>query len=85
LRLITPSLECRQAVELVSDYLDGALSRRQRRRLEHHLAKCDGCSAYLEQVRQTILLTGEATPSDLSPAALDALVDLFRNYRNDEP
>jgi len=83
-RLIAADIECREAVELVSDYLDGALSRRQRRRLERHLAKCDGCSAYLEQMRVTIEVTGRVEPDDLDPEVLNGLVDLFRQYRSKE-
>ncbi len=84
MRLLTADIECRQAVELVSDYLDGALSRRDRRRLERHLAKCDACSAYLEQIRTTIEVTGKIEPDDLDPEVLDGLVDLFRLYRPNE-
>ena len=84
MRLLTADIECRQAVELVSDYLDGALSRRDRRRLERHLAKCDACSAYLEQIRTTIEVTGKIEPDDLDPEVLDGLVDLFRQYRPNE-
>jgi anti-sigma factor RsiW len=74
---------CQQAVELMSDYLDGALPRRQRRRLERHLADCDVCTEYLEQLRATIALTGSATPEDLDPEVLDGLTDLFRRYRDE--
>ncbi len=42
MKLLPSPLVCRDAVELVSDYLDGTLSRHQRRRLEKHLAACDG-------------------------------------------
>jgi len=83
-RLIAADIECREAVELVSDYLDGALSRRRRRRLERHLAKCDGCSGYLEQMRVTIEVTGRIEPDDLDPEVLNGLVDLFRQYRSKE-
>jgi anti-sigma factor RsiW len=82
-RLTTADIECRQAVELVSDYLDATLSRRKRRRLERHLAKCDDCAAYLEQMRVTIEVTGKIEPDDLDPEMLDVLVDLFRQYRTD--
>jgi anti-sigma factor RsiW len=49
---------CQQAVELVTDYLEGSLSRRDRRRFEAHLRNCPNCSAYLEQIRATIALAG---------------------------
>ena len=55
-------LVCQQAVELVTDYLEGALSRRDRRRFEAHLRACPNCTAYLEQIRMTIRLTGAIEP-----------------------
>ena len=47
-------LSCRQLVELATDYLEGALSRADRLRLERHLAACDGCTAYIEQMRAEV-------------------------------
>ena len=65
LSLRSRDLHCQQAIELLTDYLEGSLSRRQRRRLEAHLRDCPNCSNYLEQIRITIRLTGEMTPDDL--------------------
>ena len=56
LTLRRKDLVCQQAVELVTDYLEGSLSRRDRRRFEAHLRACPNCSAYLEQIRATIAL-----------------------------
>jgi anti-sigma factor RsiW len=84
MKLLPPPLVCRDAVELVSDYLDGRLPRRQRRRLEKHLAGCDACSAYLEQMRATIAASGKVGPEDLPSDVVDGLVNLFRQYRNDK-
>ncbi len=75
-------LVCREAVELISDYLEGSLSRANRRRLERHLRGCDACAAYLEQVRATIALSGQVQPEDLDPEVLEGLTDLFEQYRN---
>ena len=58
---------CQQVVELVSDYLEGSLSRSDRRRFEAHLRKCPNCTNYLEQMRATIRATGALHPDDLSP------------------
>ncbi len=71
---------CRQAVELVTDYLEGALSRRDRRRFEAHLRACPNCTAYLEQIRVTIGLAGTVEPEDLSPEAREDLTDLYRRW-----
>jgi anti-sigma factor RsiW len=82
-RLSAPPLVCREAVELMSDYLEGSLSRRDRKRLEKHLADCPHCTMYLEQMRATIAASGAVQPDDLDPQALDDLTELFRQYRGD--
>ena len=84
MKLLSSPLVCRDAVELVSDYLDGTLSRRQRRRLEKHLAECDACTAYLDQMRATIAASGKVTPEDLPGDVVEGLVNLFRQYRDDK-
>jgi anti-sigma factor RsiW len=83
MKLLSSPLVCRDAVELVSGYLDGTLSRRERRRLEKHLAECDACTAYLDQMRATIAASGKVTPEDLPSDVLEGLVNLFRQYRDD--
>jgi anti-sigma factor RsiW len=81
---LTPTrLVCQQAVELMSDYLDGSLSRRDRKRLERHLAGCDACSAYLEQMRVTIVASGVVVADDLTPEVLETLTDLFRRFHEE--
>jgi len=84
MKLLPSPLVCRDAVELVSDYLDGTLSRRDRRRLEKHLAQCDACTAYLDQMRATIAASGTVGPEDLPSDVVEGLVNLFREYRSDD-
>jgi len=74
-------LVCQEVVELVTDYLEGALSRSDRRRFEAHLADCPHCSEYLAQMRVTIRLTGRLGPDDLSPEMQDDLGELYRRWR----
>jgi predicted anti-sigma-YlaC factor YlaD len=83
LSLRRKDIVCQQAVEMVTDYLEGALSRRQRRRFEFHLRGCPNCSAYLEQIRVTIELTGAIDPDELSPEAKQDLIDLYRRWRSE--
>ena len=77
-------LVCREAIELLTEYLEGTLPRRRRRRLKAHLDVCPNCSAYLEQIRMTIRLSGSIQPEDLSPRALDELTELYRRWRAGE-
>jgi anti-sigma factor RsiW len=75
---------CQEMVELVSDYLEGALSRSQRRRFEAHLAACEHCSEYLEQMRVTISLTGRLAAEDLTPDMREDFTALYRKWRAEE-
>jgi anti-sigma factor RsiW len=84
LSLRRKDIVCQQAVEMITDYLDGALSRRDRRRLETHFRACPNCSAYLEQIRLTIQLTGGIETDDLSPEAQAELSDLYRRWRAEQ-
>jgi anti-sigma factor RsiW len=68
-------------VELVTDYLEGALPADERARFADHLARCQGCSNYLDQMQQTIRLTGTLTEDTLEPAARDELLKLFRDWK----
>jgi anti-sigma factor RsiW len=83
--VLTRDLACQEAVELVTEYLEGTLSRRDRRALERHLKGCTNCSAYLAQVREVLDATGRAGPEDLDPATLEGLVDLYRHHRGEAP
>jgi anti-sigma factor RsiW len=74
-------LSCRELVELVTAYLDGALPAGARKRFEAHLSQCDGCSAYLEQMRTTIRLSGMLSVEDVSPEAEQALLHAFRGWK----
>jgi anti-sigma factor RsiW len=74
-------LACINVVELVTDYLEGALPALEARRLEHHLATCPGCTEYLEQLRAIAGslrgITEESFPAEMR----DALVADFRSLR----
>ena len=80
--LLTRDLTCQQAVELVTDYLENALPRRRRRRLEKHLRGCANCATYLEQIRTAIQLSGQVDVDRLDPATREGLIDLYRKYRS---
>ena len=75
------SLTCHEVVELVTDYLEGRLSRRDRRRFEEHLKACDGCTAYVEQMRLTLRALGKIEEKDISRRAKAELMDAFRDFK----
>jgi anti-sigma factor RsiW len=74
-------LVCRQMVELITDYLEGALPRSQRRRFDAHLAGCEHCTEYLQQMRATIRLTGQLTEDDLTPHMRAEFGEIYRRWR----
>jgi anti-sigma factor RsiW len=76
-------LVCRQMVELITDYLEGALPHSQRRRFDAHLAGCEHCTEYLEQMRATIRLTGRLREEDLTPQMRLEFSEIYRRWRSE--
>lgn len=74
-------MTCKELVELVTDYLEGTLPEDIRVRMESHLAGCSGCTNYLEQMRQTIHLTGELQESNLTERQRDELLKVFKGWK----
>jgi anti-sigma factor RsiW len=77
-------LDCRELVELVTEYLDGALAPAAERRVTDHLAICDGCTTYVEQFRTTVDALGHLPAgqvAELPEPARDALLAAFRQQR----
>ena len=75
------ALVCRDAVAVMTSYLDGTLGGTDRARLEQHLAGCPHCSEYLAQLRVVIDTCGHVEPDELDERMLDELVDLYREWR----
>lgn len=73
-------MRCDEFVELVTAYLDGALDAGTQRRFVEHLAGCDGCDRYLEQIRRTIAALGHLPAAGLAPQARDRLLHAFRDW-----
>jgi anti-sigma factor RsiW len=71
-------------VELVTDYLEGALTHAQRRRFDAHIAGCEHCTEYLRQMRVTIRLTGALQADDMTPAMREEFGELYRRWRAEE-
>jgi predicted anti-sigma-YlaC factor YlaD len=75
-------VSCNELVEHVTDYLEGAMAPEERLRVDEHLAECDGCTTYLEQMRTTIRLTGMLTEQQVTDEARVALLEAFRDVRS---
>ena len=73
-------LACQEVVELVTDYLDEALGPADRARFDEHLRDCDGCAAYLRQLRTTIRVAGRLAPGAIPDATMGKLLAAFRAW-----
>jgi anti-sigma factor RsiW len=81
--MATAELTCQELVELVTDYLEEALSRRDRKRFEKHISGCPNCTEYVAQFRETIRLTGTLRDEDISREAAEELLAVFAAWKHD--
>ncbi|MDZ4718851.1 MAG: zf-HC2 domain-containing protein [Roseiflexaceae bacterium] len=72
---------CQELVELVTNYIEDALTPIERARFEAHLAICRGCTTYVQQMRQTIALLGKLPETTIAPQARDQLLMIFRDWK----
>jgi anti-sigma factor RsiW len=75
-------MTCRQVVELMTDYLEGNLPDRDRARFEEHIAGCDGCRAYLAQLRTTREMLGRIADEPMPASVERELLEAFKNWRH---
>ena len=74
-------ITCKELVELVTDYLEDALSFEDRTRFEQHLVMCGGCKEYLREMRKTIAISRKLSDEDLPADVRDDLLVLFRKWK----
>ena len=74
-------VSCQEVVELVTDYLEGALPAEEATLFEQHVNFCDGCEWYLDQMRATIATLGRLGEEDVPTEARDRLLTAFRDWR----
>ena len=77
----TVQLSCQEIVELVTDYLEGSLSHKERKAFEEHLSGCPHCTNYLDQMRQTIQAAGRLSERTLPPGSKERLLSAFRDWK----
>lgn len=75
------AISCQEVVEVITDYLEGKLSPEDVAILEAHLALCDGCQYYLDQMRITIAAVGRVEDEELPAALRDTVLAAFRARR----
>jgi hypothetical protein len=79
-------MSCQTFVELVTEYLEGAMASSQKVCFEQHMYFCDGCVTYLEQIRSTSRIVQAVNPgkdaeSSPSTAAMEQLSEAFRKWK----
>jgi anti-sigma factor RsiW len=75
------TIVCQEWVEMVTDYLEGVLPPRLQAAVARHLADCPHCREYLEQMRRSIVVSGQLRDDDVPPDVVDALARAFADYR----
>jgi predicted anti-sigma-YlaC factor YlaD len=74
-------MSCKELVELVTDYLEGSLSPPDLHRFDLHIAKCDWCKIYIDQIRLTIKAAGKLSEDSILPHVQDELLAVFRDWK----
>jgi len=77
---IAGDLGCKDLVEAVTDYLEGTMAPSERRRFDRHLAGCEGCQEYLDQLRSVIRVVGRPTVDAVPPGTMAGLLRAFRDW-----
>ncbi len=76
-------MSCRELVQVINDYLEGALTPPDRKRFEEHLAICDGCQTYLDQMRRTMRAVGKLSEESIPADAKNVLLQAFRDWKKE--
>ena len=77
-------ISCADALELMTDHLEGALTPADAARVRAHLSGCEPCTVYLDQLRSAIRLAGETRAEvPVDPERLARLVERFRRLRDE--
>lgn len=76
-------LGCQDLVELVTEYDEGSLPRGDVARFDAHLARCDHCVDYLEQMRQTIRALGRLPQEPIPVRMRDELLEYFNSWKQE--
>ena len=76
-------MTCRELSEIVTDYLEGAMSLQDRIRFDLHLAVCPECRRYVEQMKQTVATLGEVPAEPIAAEVEAKLLEKFRDWKRE--
>jgi anti-sigma factor RsiW len=75
-------MQCKQLIQLVTDYLEGTIAEAEREQMEAHMGECKWCGRYIEQTRQVIDALGELDPQRGDSEAWANALAAFREHQN---
>lgn len=75
-------MTCREIAELITDYLEGALSPEAKVRFEDHVAGCAACTSYIGQLRATTRVLTRLREEDLPVSLREELLAAFRTWKS---
>jgi anti-sigma factor RsiW len=70
-------MTCREAIDVLAEFLEQSLSPQALAEFEQHLADCAPCRAYLETYRRTVALAGRAERVEMPEEMKSRLRDLL--------
>ncbi len=76
-------MSCREVVDLITNYLDGAMLEHDRTRFEAHLDDCPGCTTYLDQLRLTTSWLGQLSEGSMPIPTQDTFLAAFRGWKRE--
>jgi anti-sigma factor RsiW len=76
---------CQELAELLTDYLEGLLPPDEHASFDRHIAGCRNCTLYVEQMRLTIVASGQIRSEEIPPGVRDELLSAFRGWSSERP
>jgi hypothetical protein len=73
-------ITCQEVVELVTDYLEGALRADEADLFEQHINFCEGCERYVDQMRTTVATVGRISEEDVPAETRERLLAAFKDW-----
>jgi anti-sigma factor RsiW len=78
--LAVDDITCREVLELLTEYLEGALAPAVEMAVSTHLDGCEGCRRYLEQFNASIDATSELREDTVPADVRESLLAAFRSW-----
>lgn len=74
----SPITRCRECIDLLVDYLEGALPPERARALDLHLELCPPCVAFVRTYKGTVEVARTLPVEEIPPELIQRLIDFLR-------